>query len=96
MGPPSYFHRSTRHNGALEQRFLIYAFRMEIMSKEAEADPVLKTALIKMYTERTPELVRRFPIAEGATMHLLVSKPQIRPGSTVNLSRIYTLRPSFG
>ncbi len=67
VGASSYFHSSMRHNGALE-RFLIYAFRMAITSKEAEADPALKATLIKEYTERMPELVRRFPIAEGETI----------------------------
>ena len=68
VGASSYFHSSMRHNGALEQRFLIYAFWMAITSKEAEADPGLKAALIKEYTERMPELVRRFPIGKGATI----------------------------
>ena len=68
VGASSYFHSSMRHNGALEQRFLIYAFRMAITSKEAEADPALKSALIKEYTERLPELVNQFPLKEGATI----------------------------
>ena len=68
VGASSYFHSSMRHNGTLEQRFLIYTFRMATTSKEAEADPALKAALIKEYTERLPDLVRRFPIAEGATI----------------------------
>jgi putative CocE/NonD family hydrolase len=68
VGASSYFHSSMRHNGALEQRFLIYTFRMAITSKEAEADPALKAALIKEYTEQLPELVRRFPLADGATI----------------------------
>ena len=68
VGASSYFHSSMRQNGALEQRFLIYAFWMGITSKEAEADPALRAALIKEYTERMPDLVRRFPIGEGATI----------------------------
>ena len=74
VGASSYFHSSMRHNGALEQRFLMYAFRMATTSKEAEADPALKAALIKAYTERLPELVRQFPLREGATiLHRLPS-----------------------
>ena len=68
VGASSYFHSSMRHNGALEQRFLIYAFRMAITSKEAEADPALKAALITEYTQRMPELVRRFPLRQGETI----------------------------
>ena len=68
VGASSYFHSSMRHNGALEQRFLIYAFRMALTSKEAEADPALKSALIKEYTERLPDLVNQFPLKEGATI----------------------------
>ena len=47
VGAANYYHSSMRHNGALEQRFLIYAFRMAATSKEAEADPALKAALQK-------------------------------------------------
>ena len=68
VGASSYFHSSMRHNGALEQRFLIYAFRMAMTSKEAEADPALKAALVREYSERLLKLVRRFPIGEGATI----------------------------
>ena len=35
VGASNYFHSSMRHNGTLEQRFLIYALRMAITSKEA-------------------------------------------------------------
>jgi putative CocE/NonD family hydrolase len=41
-GPASYYHSSMRHNGALEQRFVTYAFNMAATSREAAADPALK------------------------------------------------------
>lgn len=44
-GPASYYHHSMRHNGALEQRFLVYAFTMAATSREALANPELKVAL---------------------------------------------------
>ncbi len=44
-GPASYYHHSMRQNGALEQRFFVYAFSMAATSKEALADPVLRAAL---------------------------------------------------
>ncbi|MEN6345683.1 MAG: CocE/NonD family hydrolase [Armatimonadia bacterium] len=45
FGPSSYYHHSMRHNGALEQRFFVYAFTMAPTSREAQADPALKMAL---------------------------------------------------
>ena len=39
QGPFNYHSCSMRQNGCLEQRFLIYCFRMACTSKEAEADP---------------------------------------------------------
>ena len=68
VGASSYFHSSMRHNGALEQRFMIYAFRMACTSKEADADPALKAALIKVFTEQVPDIVRNLPLREGATI----------------------------
>jgi uncharacterized protein len=44
FGPSSFYHCSMRHNGALEQRFFVYAFSMLTTSKEAQADAVLKAA----------------------------------------------------
>ncbi|MBI3947051.1 MAG: CocE/NonD family hydrolase [Armatimonadetes bacterium] len=49
FGPSSYFHSSMRHNGALELRFVSYAFSMAARSKEAMADPDLKAALDDAY-----------------------------------------------
>ena len=68
VGASNYYHSSMRHNGALEQRFLIYAFRMAATSKEAEADPALKTALQQVLMEKIPELVRQFPLKAGTTL----------------------------
>ncbi len=68
VGASNYYHSSMRHNGALEQRFHIYVFRMAITSKEAAADPNLRKALIQLYTEKMPEVVRRYPLKKGATL----------------------------
>jgi putative CocE/NonD family hydrolase len=68
VGASNYYHSSMRHNGALEQRFQVYVFRMAITSKEAAADPNLKKALIQLYTEKMPEIMRRFPLKHGATI----------------------------
>lgn len=45
FGPSSYYHSSMRQNGALELRFVVYAFTMAATSKEAMADPLIKAAL---------------------------------------------------
>lgn len=68
VGASNYFHSSMRHNGALELRFQIYAFRMAITSKEASADPALKDALIKRYTEEMRDLLAQLPLKEGTTI----------------------------
>ena len=68
VGASNYYHSSMRQNGALEQRFLIYAFRMAVTSKEAEADPALKAALIKIISQGITEIVNQFPLREGATI----------------------------
>jgi putative CocE/NonD family hydrolase len=68
VGASNYYHSSMRHNGVLELRFHVYVFRMAITSKEAAADPNLKKALIKAYTEEMPEILRRFPLKKGATI----------------------------
>ena len=47
---------------------MIYAFRMACTSKEAEADPALKAALVKAFTEQVPDIVRNLPLREGATI----------------------------
>ena len=68
VGASNYYHGSMRQNGALEQRFHVYVFRMAITSKEAAADPGLKAALIKVYTEQIHDIVDRYPLREGATI----------------------------
>ena len=68
VGASNYYHSSMRQNGAVEQRFLIYIFRMAITSREAETDPTLKSALIKAFEEEMPDIVNRFPLREGATV----------------------------
>jgi uncharacterized protein len=57
-----------RQNGALEQRFQIYVYRMAITSKEAAADKNLKKELIRLFTEGMPDIVKRFPLKAGATI----------------------------
>ena len=48
--------------------FFIYALRMAATSKEAEADPALKTALQQVLMEKVPEMVRQFPLKAGTTL----------------------------
>ena len=55
-----------RQNGALEQRFMVYAFSMATTSKEALADPSLKTVLDKAYA-KVAEWVVRVPFKIGAS-----------------------------
>ena len=68
VGASNYFHSSMRHNGVLEQRFHVYALRMAITSKEACADKALRDALTRIYAEKLPEIVTRFPLIEGTTI----------------------------
>ena len=68
VGASNYYHSSMRQNGALEQRFLIYAFRMAITSKEAEADPELRAALIQAFTQDMPQIINDYPLKEGGTI----------------------------
>ena len=68
VGASSYYHSSMRQNGTLEQRFQIYAFRMAVTSKEAEADPSLKAALTSVFPSQMPQIVSKLPLKEGATV----------------------------
>ena len=68
VGASNYYHSSMRQNGAVEQRFLIYAFRMATTSKEAEADPGLKAALLEAFEQRMGEYIEHYPLREGATI----------------------------
>ena len=55
-----------RHNGALEQRFLIYAFHMAITSKEARGDPGLRITLQEARNNINYWL-KRLPLKKGVT-----------------------------
>ena len=68
VGASNYYHGSMRQNGALEQRFHVYVFRMAMTSKEAMADPSLQSEIMKAFTEDMPDIVRQFPLKEGATV----------------------------
>jgi putative CocE/NonD family hydrolase len=65
-GPSDYYSCSMRHNGALEQRFLIYAFHMAITSKEARANPALRIALVEARNNISYWL-KRLPLKQGAS-----------------------------
>src|SRR5258708_32547112 len=65
-GPSNYYRCSMRHNGALEQRFLIYAFHMAVTSPEARANPVLRLALLEA-RNNPGQWLRRLPLKPGAT-----------------------------
>jgi uncharacterized protein len=71
MGASNYHDCSMRHNGCLEQRFLIYAFRMAVTSREAEADPAVKAALVDAF-ENIGQWMRELPLRKGATPLALV------------------------
>ncbi|MBT5711391.1 CocE/NonD family hydrolase, partial [Candidatus Poribacteria bacterium] len=71
VGASSYYHCSMRQNGALEQRFMIYAFRMATTSKEALANPDIKAALDKAFAE-VGDWVRRAPLRRGTSPLRLV------------------------
>ncbi len=68
VGASNYYHGSMRQNGALEQRFHVYVFRMAMTSKEAIADPGLQAEIKKAFLVDMPDIVRQFPIKEGATV----------------------------
>jgi uncharacterized protein len=65
-GPSDYYSCSMRHNGALEQRFLIYAFHMAITSKEARANPALRVALLDA-RNNISQWLKRLPLKQGAS-----------------------------
>lgn len=65
-GPSNYYACSMRHNGALEQRFLIYAFHMAVTSREARADPALRAALLEA-RNNLGKWLRRLPLKRGAS-----------------------------
>ena len=65
-GPSNYYDCSMRHNGALEQRFLIYAFHMAVTSKEATENPALRAALLEARRNLSYWL-QRLPLKKGAS-----------------------------
>jgi len=75
-GPSSYYHSSMRHNGVLEMRFFVYAFTMAGTSKEALADPNLKSALNEANASIW-EWVKAYPTRRGTSpLRLLPSYEQ--------------------
>lgn len=71
VGPHSSYHSSMRHNGALELRFLIFAFNMAATSREALADPGLATVL-KEAAAHAWDYLRSGPLRPGLTPLALV------------------------
>jgi putative CocE/NonD family hydrolase len=66
FGPSSYYHSAMRHNGALELRFLVYAFGMAASSKEARANPALAKAFNDA-SQHVWDYLREGPIRKGTT-----------------------------
>ena len=66
VGASNYYHCSMRQNGALEQRFMIYAFRMATTSKEAFADANIKAAVDRAFAN-AGEWVSRAPLKKGTS-----------------------------
>ena len=76
VGASSYYHASMRQNGTLEQRFIVYAFRMATTSREALADPGLRAVLQEAYAQ-VGEWFTRVPFKRGASaLRLLPSYEQ--------------------
>jgi putative CocE/NonD family hydrolase len=71
FGPSSYFHSSMRQNGALELRFLMYAFGMAASSREAAADAGLRRVLEEA-ARHAREYIDAGPIRRGCTPLALV------------------------
>lgn len=66
VGTSNYHTSSMRQNGALELRFMIYAFRMATTSPEALADPTLKAAVEADYA-RIKDWMTRTPYKKGSS-----------------------------
>ena len=73
MGASNYHDCSMRHNGCLEQRFIVYAFWMAVTSPEAESDPIVKSVLAEA-RDQIDVWLRRLPIRKGQTPLELVPK----------------------
>jgi uncharacterized protein len=65
-GPSNYFFCSMRHNGALEQRFLIYVFHMAVTSPAARANAPLRLALLEA-RNNLGQWLKRLPLKRGTT-----------------------------
>ena len=65
-GPSDYYSCSMRQNGALEQRFLIYAFHMAVTSKEARANAAVRVALLEARNNLGAWL-GKLPLKKGAS-----------------------------
>ena len=68
VGASNYFHSSMRQNGALEQRFLVYIYKMAMTSKEALKDSALYESLRNAYENNMSEIIKYFPIKKGSTI----------------------------
>ncbi|OGG51650.1 MAG: hypothetical protein A3F84_29340 [Candidatus Handelsmanbacteria bacterium RIFCSPLOWO2_12_FULL_64_10] len=66
VGTSNYHKSSLRQNGALELRFMVYAFRMATTSREALSDATLKAALTADF-ERVGEWLTRTPYKKGSS-----------------------------
>jgi uncharacterized protein len=55
-----------RHHGAFELRFMAWIFSQAVVSREAQADPVLRAALAEA-NERLPEYAKHLPFKPGST-----------------------------
>ncbi len=76
VGAANYHHASMRQNGALEQRFLIYAMHMATTSKEALADPALRAAVTEL-SDNAGQWLTRTPFKAGTSaLRLLPSYEQ--------------------
>jgi putative CocE/NonD family hydrolase len=85
VGASSYYHSSMRQNGALEQRFLIYAFRMAVDSKEAADDPGLKAELERMWPAVLGQ-IESFPTYESRdalALTKIIEAFPLKEGATV-------------
>ena len=76
VGTSNYHTSSMRHNGALELRFMVYAFRMATTSRQALADPALGAALQEDF-DRIGEWLTRTPYKkDSSALRLLPSYEQ--------------------
>jgi putative CocE/NonD family hydrolase len=73
VGAANYYHASMRQNGALEARFLIYAMRMAVTSKEALADSTLRSAMTDLFANVGQWLTRTPYKAGSSPLRLLPS-----------------------